>query len=73
MRLPHNVNVSVTITRPSGAIHVMPSTDLASSEAEAHLRLLQFHLPLWFEWGTLPDGVGDFVPLQHVVAFLIER
>lgn len=72
MRLPHSIAVSVTVMRPSGAIHVMPSIDIAASEAEAHLRLLQFHLPLWFEWGTLPDGVGEFVLLQHAAAFLIE-
>ena len=73
MRLPHSIAVSVTVMRPSGAIHVMPSIDIASSEAEAHLRLLQFHLPLWLDWGTLPDGVGEFVPLSSVAEYLIER
>ena len=72
MRLPHDINVSVTVTRPSGAVHVMPSVDLATSEAEAHLRLLRFHLPLWLDWGTLPDGVGEFIPLRMVAMYLIE-
>lgn len=72
MRLPHTINVNVTVTRPSGAVHVMPSVDIAASDAEAHLELLRFHLPLWLDWGTLPDRVGEFVPLQDVAAFLIE-